>query len=595
VIVSDVHELVDAFADGELEAEEAAAFRAHLPDCAQCQRELHELMMLAAVTQTHAAALRTSAPTAEATAANVAATARPDAVVAPAGKPDAVAPAGKPDAVAPAGKPDAVALAGRLDTVTLAGRAEPATGGAQVIVLASRRRRVWGAALATFAAAAALVVGWRVTRPEPIVLAQAETRPLEARLSYRGADRYRPYEVMRAMGPLREDVPLTTLARLEHDRDLHGLGVGYLLGGDGARAAEALAGAGDSAAVQSDRAALALQQHDALAALAAADAALHKEPGQAEASWNRALALRDLGLPLTAAQTFDAVAAHGEAGWADEARRRASSLRAAEAERERAYRAAAAAGKAMIASGAVPEGEVVRAFGGLMRRDLYEAARTAPTRARMLALLPVSDAVESGHALSERLRSAASDAPRRAALAATYARLVANPASLRPAEADAFLAALAKAGADDLRLGALVLLGRVATSRAEVRRIAAAQSDPWWLSLADEADAEAALAAGDAAGAERLLGDADRRCLAAGIDFRCATLELALADAQLRQRRLAEARATALVGLGRARAAGVDPRDLERRFLLLLAEVARANAQPGLAAAYVAEARLRMP
>ena len=68
-----------------------------------------------------------------------------------------------------------------------------------------------------------------------------------------------------------------------------------------------------------------------------------------------------------------------------------------------------------------------------------------------------------------------------------------------------------------------------------------------------------------------------------------------MADAQLRQHRLTESRATALAGLARARAAGVDPRDLERRFLLLLAEVARAAGQPSLAAAYVAEARLRMP
>lgn len=341
MIVSDVHELVDAFADGELEAEEAAAFRAHLPDCEACQRELHELMMLAAVQPIHAAALHTQAPAAATTTPAAAATTPPAA-------------------------------------------AKPADGGgAPVIVLASRRRRTFTATLSALAVAAALVVGWRVTRPAPIVLASAETRPLEARLSYGNAERYRPYEVMRAMGPVREEVPITTLAQLEHDHDLHGLGVGYLLGGDGARAAEALAGAGDSAAVQSDRAALALQQHDALAALAAADAALRAQPGQPEASWNRALALRDLGLPLTAAQTFDAVAAHNETGWADEARRRASALRAAEAERERAYRAAAAAGKAMIASGAAPPSDVVRAFTGLMRRDCTRRrARRPRARAR---------------------------------------------------------------------------------------------------------------------------------------------------------------------------------------------------------------------
>ena len=42
---------------------------------------------------------------------------------------------------------------------------------------------------------------------------------------------------------------------------------------------------------------------------------------------------------------------------------------------------------------------------------------------------------------------------------------------------------------------------------------------------------------------------------------------------------------------GRA-AAGVDPRDLPRRFLVLLAEAARAAGDPALADAYVDEARL---
>src|SRR5438270_117000 len=52
-----IHELVDAFADGELPPDEAQKFREHLAGCAQCQAELRDIMMLAAVTQTHAAAL----------------------------------------------------------------------------------------------------------------------------------------------------------------------------------------------------------------------------------------------------------------------------------------------------------------------------------------------------------------------------------------------------------------------------------------------------------------------------------------------------------------------------------------------------------
>jgi hypothetical protein len=546
----EVHDLVHAFADGELPAEEAARFRAHLVECAGCQEELRDIMLLAAVTQTHAEGLR-SASVASKTEATM-----------------------KNEAAAPSAP-------------TLA----------PVIPLAARRRRVLVAVTGALAAAAALAVAWRLARPQPIVLAQAEARPIEARLSYPGADRWRPYDVMRAAGPAREDVPLDTLARLEKRGDTHGLGVGYLLGGDGERASEYLARAEASPEVLSDRAALALQRHDVEQALGDVDRALAAAPGHPQALWNRALALRDLGLTLAAAQAFDVVAARGEPGWSDEARRRAAALRAGEAERERAFRAADAAGRAMIAGGAVPAPETVRAFSGLMRRHLYEAVRAASSPARLQQLMPVAEALDSvdgGRTLAARLQ-AAMRAPRTVALAETYAKLAGSPAALAPAAADAYLQALARAHADDLRLGALVLLGRVPSVRAEVRRLAVAEGDPWWLSIADEGDAQAALAAGDAAAAERLLVDADGRCLAARLDYRCAALELALADAQARQHRADEAHKTALAGLARARAAGVDPRDLERRYLVLLAEIARARNLPALAEAYVAEARLRMP
>jgi putative zinc finger protein len=553
-----IHDLVQPFADGELPAGEAARFREHLVDCAACQEELREIMVMAAVMQTHAPALAAAAGGSESPAA--AKVSEPAAKV--------------------SGPPVEVS--------------EPAP----VIALASRRRRTLVAVTTALAAAAAVLIGWRLTRLEPVLLAQAEVRPLEARLSYSGADRWRPYDVMRAAGPAREEVALDALAKLEQRGDQHGLGVGYLLSGEGERAGEALARAGDSAEVTSDRAALALQRHDVERALIEADRALGAAPGHGPALWNRALALRDLGLPLAAAQAFDAVAERGEPGWSPEARQRAAALRAAEGERERAYRAADAAARAMVAGGPPPSPAEVRAFPGLMRHRLYDAVRAAPSKARVEELMGVAEALEGGdpaRPLTARLRQAGEHAGRQAALAAIYGTLAARPSSLAPAAAEAYLGRLTAAHADDLKLGALVLLGRQVAARAELRRLAALQNDPWWLSVADEADGQAALAAGDAAGAERLLVAADRRCLAAHLDDRCAALELALADAQLRQRRADEAHQTALAGLARARAAAVDPRDLERRFLVLLAEIARSRNLPALAAAYVAEARLRMP
>jgi hypothetical protein len=302
---------------------------------------------------------------------------------------------------------------------------------------------------------------------------------------------------------------------------------------------------------------------------------------------------------LSAAQLFDAVAARAEPGWGDEASKRAAALRAEETERQQAWRQAAQAGQSMITTGTPPPAEVTRAFPGLIRRDLYQAARAAPSRERVLALVPVADEIDrgaGGSGMAAWLRGvAAEDLAKRAPLAASYARLVANPGSFTPAAGDALLASLRKAKQDDLVLGALVLLGRVAASRAEVRQLAEQRHDPWALAIADQADAQAALAKGDAPQAEQILREADKRCLSAHVDYQCAFLEYDLADALLRQSRAVEAHQQAMIGLGRARAAGVDARDLERRYFVLLAEIARARNLPALATAYVGEARLHMP
>jgi hypothetical protein len=468
-----------------------------------------------------------------------------------------------------------------------------------VIALASRRRRALVMVTSALAVAAAIVLVLRLRREEPIMLAQATSRPIEARLSYVGTDRYRPYDVMRAAGTAREPVPVQSLARLERRGDVHGVGVGYLLSGEIERAQQYLTQAPQAEAdVLSDEAAVALAQHDAEAALTAADRALAAAPGHAQALWNKALALRDLGLPLSAAQLFDAVAARSEPGWSEEAARRAAALRAEETERQRLWHQAAQAGQSMITTGTPPPPEVTRAYPGLIRRDLYQAVRSAPSQQRVLALIPVADEVEraGGSGLTAWLRTVASqDLAQRAPLAASYARLLANPGSFTPAAGDALLSSLRKAKEDDLLFGALVLLARVATSRAELRQLAEKRHDPWLIAIVDDADAQAALAKGDAAAAEQLLRDADKRCLTAHVEYQCAFLEYDLADALLRQSRAADAQHEASLGLGRARAAGVDPRDLERRFFVLLAEIARARNLPSLATAYIGEARLHMP
>ncbi|MFY1830636.1 hypothetical protein ACN47A_32280, partial [Myxococcus fulvus] len=90
-------------------------------------------------------------------------------------------------------------------------------------------------ALVVVAGGAAIMAGLRSRRVAPVspelFLTSAPVRMLEARVSYPGADVYRPY------GPLRSaadagraaPAPLSELARLEAAGDMHGLAVAYLV------------------------------------------------------------------------------------------------------------------------------------------------------------------------------------------------------------------------------------------------------------------------------------------------------------------------------------------------------------------------------
>jgi hypothetical protein len=256
------------------------------------------------------------------------------------------------------------------------------------------RAVVVGSAVVT---AAALVIWWRATRLQPIVLAHADRRSLEARLSYAPADRWRPYGVERpaARAMPREEVRVDTLAQLQKRGEWRGLGDAYLLAGEPGRAAEALACAGESADVESDRAALALAGRDSAAALAHATRALWLAPAHAPAAWNRGLALRDLGLVHVAANAFETIAARGDNGWSDEAKTRAATLRRKAGDRERSRVEADAAGKAMVAKGEPPRLDLVRAHPQLMDGYLEAALAKINDRRQLAALIPAAEALDA--------------------------------------------------------------------------------------------------------------------------------------------------------------------------------------------------------
>jgi tetratricopeptide (TPR) repeat protein len=269
----DIHDLVHAFADGELEPTEAEAFRAHLATCERCQAELNDILQLQALSGRLASAQAPSVPRQPAPSSNVL---RP--------------------------------VWGRRRT-------------ALTVVLG-------GAVAAAFTLAVLRVPAGGPGGVGAEALALAPTRSLEARLSYGGASGWRPYSVKRSGDErARELVPLETLAKLEKAGDYHGLGTGYLLRGEREQAADFLGRAPSASPdVDSDRAVVALSRGELREALLLLDSVLEKAPHHAPALWNRGLVLRELGLDLLAAQSFARVAALKEPGWSDEARERQAAL-----------------------------------------------------------------------------------------------------------------------------------------------------------------------------------------------------------------------------------------------------------------------------
>ena len=159
-------------------------------------------------------------------------------------------------------------------------------------------------------------------------------------------------------------------------------------------------------ALAADRAAAVLARGgpgDALQALEWLGAAPEEQVARSPAArWNRALALRDLGLSALAARTFDELAAAGEPGWSGEAQARADELRRPLSTRRDGWTAARTAGHAMVKGGPPIDEALARAHPGISRHYVYHALRTASECERALSLAPLAgvlDAVSGGSVL----------------------------------------------------------------------------------------------------------------------------------------------------------------------------------------------------
>ncbi len=470
--------------------------------------------------------------------------------------------------------------------------------------------RSWGArlrwpALVLLAVAAGVVAAkagvpsWRVEADAPgapaLFLAGAPSRTLEARVSYPGADLHRPYGPMRSgdAGGGVPPAPLQELARLEAAGDVHGLAAAYLVRGNLEMAAPYLAQAADSPDVASDKAVLSLDRKDYATALELLEGALRAQPRHAQALWNRGLVLRELDLWTLAAQSFEAVAALGETGWAQEAAARAEALRR-RMDGRKEWRAAVAAGEALVAGTGTVSEEQLRDRPGVFRMFLYEAIRVAPSVERLRALWSMAEALDThfgGSALRDAIRWAeARDFRRRGPLAARYLELYRTHKV--EGGLDAFLAETRRAGEWDLFMGALVREERVAGHLADFRDAASRLGDPWFLLLARYEEARDAISQGRLLQAEQVLLEAVALCGRHPLDYRCAPIHSKLGELYRQLHRLPESNShihAARQGYHHDRRWG------EAQLLLQLGQNARLQEEAALARAWLEEALARYP
>jgi hypothetical protein len=523
---------IELFVDGELAPEQAEAFRQHLPDCTRCQREVTDLLQLKLLAHRHLEQ------------------AEEDAVPAPLAR---IPPSAwrRPVIFVPA------ALAAGLMVLVAVRFLLPSAS--------MPRRDVW--------------------------LAQRSERLLEARLSHPGADVHRPpaAKMMSGAGHA-EELQLEAMAWLERE-DPHGLVAAYLVRNDQGLVSQArakLEKLGRSPDLDNDRAVALLLQGKPTEALQLVDGVLEKHPGHRQALWNRGLALRELELPLLAAQAFSEVAALKEPGWSEEAAQKAKALRREVSERRERWKATEEAGKALLEA---PPGTLPAGFSHIpiARLFFYDAVRAAPDRERVLALSPLARELDAraGNDVLERYvrRVAEADFSRRAPLARRYVDLVRK--RLSPEDQERFLAELLQSREDDILLGALVLSGATARHQQVYDARAAATGDHWFQLLVAQTRAKAERNAGRWTHAIRTLLAARDLCPTRGLEYRCLYIERELSSTYILHRKFDAARTSTERGWREARAH--NEWELEDDLLWNLSQLARVLNDATLTRAYLGE------
>jgi cellulose synthase operon protein C len=524
---------VELFVDEELPPERAEAFRNHLPDCARCQREVANLLQLDMLGQSHLEHAEAQAPA----------------------EPPRLAPSAR-------WRHPALLVAVPLMVVLVALAVVPRPGAP-----AAPESDVW--------------------------LDQLPRRPLQARLSHRKADRHRPppSKSMGASEPSKEP-SLKDLALLEQS-DPQGLVAAWLVHGDPKRAEGVLRGLeeqGPSADLANYRAVLSMLEDKPGEALRHLTRALEQDPRHPQARWNLGLALDMLDLPLLAARAFDEVAALGEPGWTEEAAQRAEELRRPVSERRKRWESVFKAGRALVDGAPGPLPAEFRQI-PIARLFFYDAIRAAPTRERVLALLPLAqelDAQAGGKVLEGYVRRVAeANFSQRAPLAREYAALARDNFKQEEPRQVRLREALLASREDDLLLGTLFQMRPMERHLALFEQKAAASGDPWFQLLAAQERAAAERTAGGWSRATQILLEARRSCPERGLAYRCISLDRDLSGLYIQLHRFDSAAEHARSGLKQARDHGEW--FLERDLLWQLAQIARFVSDAPLARARYAE------
>jgi len=527
-------EKVELFSDGALSPEESAEFREHLGTCEDCRRELMDLAQLH-VLQTR---LKNS----------------------------------------------------------------------NVISITRHPRWKWSVPAISAALAALLAVtiwtGFQRYVPDDVYYPYKTVRANGGMSSYQNASLYLPLEEKSLGGESVATPSADILARFDRKNDQRGAAAYLLAFGGTSRSEEALKRLEQlpsTPEVLSERAYAYLvhdnrEQRDLEEALRLADAALAARPGFTPALWNRAVALRELGLTLAAARAFDAVAQQGKPGWSAEAMAQAQTIRDEGKRSRQNWSDATEAGYTLAETGVLPGG-LAFLDAPVTRYMFYEAVKggsTTPEKAR--AFLPDAKRLDAlaGDTTLTRYVEAVAKRPfgRRGPLAEEYRRMVAGA---KDVNLEHLLRGTLDAGEPDMVLGVLGWLARAKSPSAELssaelkRLVAATGGDPWHQAWARKLLAGALQREGEGEASRLVLEQAVKDCdQATHMEFRCLDLRVDLTYAYERTLRLADGVKVALDGWKRA--VEVNEWNRQQQFILHLANMTRIREDAPLAQAYYEEA-----